>query len=68
MPEAKKEVALNVAEPRNISLFKRGNYKGIDIKRIATRPGSMDILSNPSRVANTLFHLDGTTTKVNDNE
>ena len=59
----KKAKDVNLVAPRNVGEFKRGAYKGLDINKIATRPGSMDILSSPSRISGTLFHIDGTTTK-----
>ena len=37
----------------------RPTYAGLDLKKIATRPGSLDILQNPSRIANTYFYPDG---------
>jgi hypothetical protein len=34
-------------------------YKGLDIKKLATRIGCMWFLDAPSRVGNKLFYLDG---------
>jgi hypothetical protein len=38
---------------------KRRAYKGLDLSKIIPRPGSLAMLSNPSRVANTYFYPDG---------
>jgi hypothetical protein len=53
--------------PSDIDRFNKGQYKGIKLSVIATRPNSMDILSKPSRIKNSLFYPDGTITKENDN-
>lgn len=52
-----------VAESREVASFKKGQYKGMKLSVIATRPNSMDILRKPSRIHNTLFYPDGTTNK-----
>jgi hypothetical protein len=51
------------AEAREVASFKKGMYKGMTLKQIATRPNCMDILEKPSRMANTLFYPNGTTIK-----
>ena len=38
-------------------------YAGLDLRKIAMRPNSLDVLNKPSRVANTLFYPDGTILK-----
>jgi hypothetical protein len=45
-------------QTEKISKFDRPQYK--PPKRFV-RPGSMDVLAAPSRMANTLFYPDGTT-------
>jgi hypothetical protein len=59
MPKHKQDTA----QAREVASFNKGMYKGINLRRIATRPNCMDILEKPSRVVNTLFYPDGTTTK-----
>lgn len=49
--------------PSDIDRFNKGQYKGMKLSAIATRPNSMDILRKPSRIHNTLFYPDGTTDK-----
>jgi hypothetical protein len=49
--------------PSDINRFNKGQYKGMKLSAIATRPNSMDILRKPSRIHNTLFYPDGTTDK-----
>jgi len=49
----------NAAQVREVASFKKGMYRGLTLKQIATRPNCMDILSKPSRVVNTLFYPDG---------
>jgi len=58
----------NTAEARQVASFKKGIYKGMMLKQIAMRPNSMRILEKPSRIHNTLYYPNGTTTKENDNE
>ncbi len=53
------------AEKRLIDPWSKGKLKPMDLSAIASRPGSMDILNKPSRIANTLFYPDGTTSKIN---
>jgi hypothetical protein len=43
----------------NYSWRTRPVYKGLDLKKIATRPGCLDILAHPSRIENTYFYPDG---------
>ena len=38
-------------------------YGGQDIRKIAMRPGSLDVLEKPSRIGSTLFYPDGTILK-----
>jgi len=38
-------------------------YKGLDMNKIASRPGSLDVLAQPSRIAQTLFYPNGTILK-----
>lgn len=49
--------------PSDIDRFNKGQYKGMKLSTIATRPNSMDILRKPSRIHNTLFYPDGLTNK-----
>jgi hypothetical protein len=42
-----------------IDLMKRPDYKGFTLEQCATRPNSLDILKNPSRIDNSLFYPDG---------
>jgi hypothetical protein len=44
---------------RLIDPWATGKLRTMPINQIATRPGSMDILKKPSRIANTLFYPDG---------
>lgn len=55
------------AEAREVASFKKGAYKGITLEQIATRPNCMNILSKPSRIHNTLYYPDGTSTKEKGN-
>jgi hypothetical protein len=38
-------------------------YIGLDLRKIAMRPNSLDVLNKPSRIDNTLFYPDGTILK-----
>lgn len=38
-------------------------YRGLDLRKIAMRPNSLDVLDKPSRIDNTLFYPDGTILK-----
>jgi hypothetical protein len=53
--------------PNDINRFNKGQYQGMKLSDIATRPNSMDILRKPSRIHNTLYYPDGTIIKENDN-
>lgn len=55
------------AEAREVASFKKGTYKGMQLQKIATRPNCMDILNKPSRIKNTLYYPDGTSTKEKGN-
>ena len=39
--------------------YGRPLYKGLDIKKIATRPGCLDILAAPSRHGNVYYYPNG---------
>jgi hypothetical protein len=41
----------------------RTEYRGLNMQKIATRPGALDVLNSPSRVHNTLFFPNGTILK-----
>lgn len=58
----------NTAEAREVASFRKGMYKGLTLKQIATRPNCMDILNKPSRVVNTLFYPDGRVIKEKEDE
>lgn len=60
---ATKPTKTSKVEPKDITSFRKGLYKGLNISKIATRPGSMDVLKSPSRIVNTLFYPDGTIVK-----
>ena len=38
-------------------------YVGLDLRKIAMRPNSLDVLNKPSRIDSTLFYPDGTILK-----
>lgn len=38
-------------------------YRGLDLRKIAMRPNSLDVLGKPSRIDGTLFYPDGTIIK-----
>lgn len=51
------------ATKRTVDPWSKGKLKTTPMNQIATRPGSMEILNKPSRIANTLFYPDGKVTK-----
>jgi hypothetical protein len=61
----KKELDPHKALPRKPPLL-RGHMQGMKMEQLARRPGSLDILKNPSRLANTLYYPDGRVEKVLD--
>lgn len=47
-----------MAAPRE-SLHSGRPLTGMSLDKIVLRPGALTILQNPSRIANSLFHVDG---------
>lgn len=54
-------------KPEKVNRF-RGEYKPPRGDTLSMRPGSMNILQAPSRIAKTLFYPDGKTVKDVDSE
>ena len=52
------------ALPRHTDKLERRAHPGMMLANIVLRPGCMTVLNAPSRIGNTLFHVDGTTSKV----
>lgn len=59
-----KKMKLTVAGPNTIDRIKRPAFKGMQFAQIVLRPGSLNVLNAPSRIGNTLFHVDGSTEAV----
>ena len=48
---------------RSFQYATRTEYRGLNMRTIATRPGALDVLNRPSRVQRTLFFPNGTILK-----
>jgi len=44
---------------KQVITFIKTNYKSFTLEQCATRPGSLDILKQPSRMGNKLYYPDG---------